>query len=47
LPTASFHVDAPAGEFEEVRMNRPELIRASTTSRGTFHTPEVDADTLL
>lgn len=47
LPTASFRVDAPAGEFEEVRMNRPELIRASTTSRGTFHTPEVDADTLL
>lgn len=47
LPTASFRVDAPAGEFEEVRMNRPELIRAAATSRGTFHTPEADPEALL
>jgi hypothetical protein len=47
LPTTSFRVDAPAGEFEEVRMNRPELLRAAETSQGTFHTPEVEPSALL
>src|SRR5205807_1181428 len=27
LPTARFRVDPPAGEFERVQMNEPELIR--------------------
>lgn len=46
IPTASFRVDAPAGEMERVQMNEPELIRAATMSSGKFYTPEATA-TLL
>jgi len=45
IPTATFRVDAPAGEMERVQMNEPELIRASRTSAGKFYTP--DATTTL
>jgi hypothetical protein len=46
IPTASFRVDAPAGEMERVQMNEPELIRAATTSAGRFYTPDATASFL-
>lgn len=36
LPTTTFRVDPPAGEFERVEMNEPELRRASTVTGGQF-----------
>ncbi|AGA26204.1 VWA domain-containing protein [Singulisphaera acidiphila] len=45
-PTATFRVDAPAGEMERVQMNEAELIRAATTSAGRFYTPETTASLL-
>ena len=47
LPTTAFRVDPPAGEFEQIRMNQPELLRASAESRGKFYGPTVSAATLL
>jgi hypothetical protein len=47
MPTTTFRVEAPAGEFEQVRMNQPELIRAAQTSRGKFLTPLVSSAALL
>jgi hypothetical protein len=47
MPAASFRVDPPAGEFEQVRMNEPELVRAATLSGGTFQTPARSAADLL
>jgi hypothetical protein len=46
IPTATFRVDAPAGELERVQMNEPELLRAAATSGGKFFTPRT-ASTLL
>ena len=45
IPTASFGVDAPAGERDQTQMNAPELIRAAMTSGGKFTTPS-DVDGL-
>lgn len=39
LPTTTFRVDPPAGEFERVQMNQPDLIRAAEVSGGKFYTP--------
>jgi hypothetical protein len=39
LPTAKFRVDPPAGEFERVQMNEPELVRSADISHGKFYTP--------
>jgi hypothetical protein len=47
MPLASFRVDPPAGEFERVRMNEPELIQAATVSGGKFQTPARSAADLL
>ncbi len=46
VPTASFHVDAPASELEHVEMNEPELVRSAGISDGKFYTPATVA-TLL
>ncbi len=43
IPTATFRVDPPAGEFERTQMNEPELRRAAATSGGKFYTPEHSA----
>lgn len=40
MPTTKFHVDPPAGEFERVQMNAPELTRAAELTGGKFYTPE-------
>lgn len=37
IPTASFRVEAPAGEFERVQMNEPELRRAAAATAGAFY----------
>jgi hypothetical protein len=47
MPTASFTVDAPAGEFEHIPMNEPELVRTAGTTRGKFLTPTAPPDQLL
>jgi hypothetical protein len=47
MPATTFRVDAPAGEFEQVRMNQPELVRAAETSKGRFYTPAVSPQTVL
>lgn len=39
LPSTSFRVEAPAGEFERVQMNEPALVRAAADSGGRFYTP--------
>ncbi|MFO0960732.1 MAG: VWA domain-containing protein [Isosphaeraceae bacterium] len=39
MPTTQFHVDPPAGEFERVQMNAPELARAAELTGGKFYTP--------
>jgi hypothetical protein len=39
MPTANFRIDPPAGEFERVQMNEPELRRAAEASSGKFYTP--------
>jgi hypothetical protein len=39
IPTASFSVEAPAGEFERIQMNEADLIRASAATGGTYYTP--------
>jgi hypothetical protein len=46
IPTATFRVEAPAGEFETVQMNESELIRVAAATGGKFYTP-LTADTLL
>ncbi|MBX6311723.1 MAG: VWA domain-containing protein, partial [Isosphaeraceae bacterium] len=46
MPTTTFRIDAPAGEFERVQMNEPELRRAASASGGKFYTPVTTA-TLL
>ncbi|HWE36359.1 MAG TPA: hypothetical protein VG406_07275 [Isosphaeraceae bacterium] len=43
LPRWMFRVDPPAGEFEHVPMNEPELIRAAKASGGRFYTPTTAA----
>jgi hypothetical protein len=47
MPTSSFRVDPPAGEFERVQMNEPELVRAATLSGGQFLTPSRSPADLL
>jgi hypothetical protein len=47
MPTASFRVDPPAGEFERIPMNQAELTRAADVSRGKFATPAIDPDELV
>ena len=38
IPTATFRVEAPAGELERIQMNEPELIRAAdATGRQVLH----------
>jgi hypothetical protein len=39
MPTTTFQIDPPAGEFERVQMNQPDLIRAADVSGGKFYTP--------
>jgi hypothetical protein len=46
LPTTKFRVDPPAGEFERIPMNEPELNRAAQASHGRFYTP-TSTDSLL
>jgi len=46
IPTAGFRVEAPAGEFERVQMNEPELRRASAAASGAYF-PAVAASGLL
>jgi hypothetical protein len=46
MPSTTFKVDPPAGEFERVQMNEPELRRAAVDSGGKFYTP-VDTSDLL
>jgi hypothetical protein len=46
MPTATFRVDPPAGEFERVQMNQAELARAAELSGGKFYTPST-TETLL
>ncbi len=47
LPTTTFRVEAPAGEFEQIRMNEPELIRAAANAQGKFYQPTVAPAVLL
>ncbi len=47
MPTTSFQVDPPSGEFEQVRMNEPELLRAAAVSRGKYYTPAVTVSSVL
>lgn len=37
IPTAAFRVESPAGEFERVQMNEPELRRAAEATAGAFY----------
>jgi hypothetical protein len=46
LPTSTFRIDPPAGEFERVQMNEAELRRAANLSGGKFYTLAT-VDTLL
>ncbi|WP_240907038.1 VWA domain-containing protein [Paludisphaera rhizosphaerae] len=46
IPTSQFRVEAPAGEFEKVQMNEPELRRAAASTSGVYY-PAVAADDLL
>jgi hypothetical protein len=46
IPTATFRVQAPASEFEQVAMNEPELIRVSAATGGKFYTPLTAASLL-
>ena len=46
VPTATFQVESPAGEFERIQMNEPELLRAAEATGGKFYTP-LTASTLL
>lgn len=39
-PSTNFRVDPPAGEFEHISMNEPELRRAAEISGGKFYTPD-------
>lgn len=47
MPTTQFRVAPPASEFESVSMNEAELVRAATTSEGTFATPLISPNELL
>lgn len=47
MPTASFVVEAPAGEFERIPMAEAELIRVAETSQGRFFTPATSIDEVL
>jgi hypothetical protein len=46
IPSTTFRVDPPAGEFERTQMNEAELRRSAATSGGRFYTPETSS-TLL
>lgn len=39
LPTATFRIDPPAGELEQIPLNEPELIQTAKTSGGAYLTP--------
>ncbi len=39
LPSTKFRIDPPAGEFERLRMNEPELRQAAEANGGKFYTP--------
>jgi hypothetical protein len=39
LPSTKFQVDPPAGEFEDIRMNEPELRQAAEITGGRFISP--------
>jgi hypothetical protein len=45
-PSTAFQVEAPAGEFERIQMNEPELIRIAAATGGKFYTP-LTASTLM
>jgi hypothetical protein len=47
MPGTAFRVDPPAGEFEHVQMNEPELVRAASLTGGRFLTPARPATDLL
>ena len=46
IPTATFRVQSPASEFEQVAMNEPELIRVSAATGGKFYNPLTAASLL-
>ncbi len=46
IPTTSFRVEAPVGEFEHIEMNQAELMRAAETSGGKYYSP-LAAESLL
>ena len=46
IPTATFRVEAPAGEFERVQMNESELRRAAAAAGGAFYPATAAADLL-
>ncbi len=39
IPSTSFRVDAPVGEFERIEMNQPELLRLVEATGGRYYTP--------
>jgi hypothetical protein len=47
LPATTFRIDPPAGEFERVQMNEPELLRVAKLTGGRFLTPGTPLDELL
>lgn len=47
IPTTTFRVDPPAGEFAQIRMNEPELVRASELTGGSFLRPDQPLENLL
>lgn len=46
IPTATFRVEAPAGEFERVQMNEPELRRAASAAGGVYYAATAAASLL-
>lgn len=46
LPTTTFRIDPPAGEFERVQMNESELVRIAKLTGGKFLTPGTPLDEL-
>jgi hypothetical protein len=45
-PSTTFQIEPPAGEFERIRMNEPELVRIAAATGGKFYTP-LTASTLI
>ncbi len=46
IPTTSFRVEAPVGEFEHIEMNQAELMRVAEATGGKYYSP-LAVETLL